>query len=168
MRHDTREASLEADTGAKTEPESQLTDEQWNLISEFFPEPRHNPKGGRPLAAARDCLEGILWILRTGARWADMPKHFPSGTTCWRRHKAWTESGLWETIHGRLLRKLDRNGKINHEESMADAMFSSAKKGANTSGKPNVAKEQKPCCLSMATGSPWVPLSRPLVATTSV
>ena len=152
MRQLTREASAEADMGTKTEPESQLTDEQWQLISDLFPEPPHNPKGGRPPATARDCLEGILWILRTGARWADMPKCFPSSSTCWRRHKAWTESGLWEKIHGRLLRKLDRNGEINHEESMADAMFSSAKKGVNTLERPSAAREQRPCCSPTAMG----------------
>lgn len=154
MSNRTREASLEADTGSKMEPELQLTDDQWNLISEFFPDPPPDPKGGRPAIPPRACLEGILWILRTGARWSDLPKRFPSSSTCWRRHKEWTESGVWDKVHGRLLRKLDRAAKINHEESMADAMFSAAKKGANTLGKQSAAKAQRRCCLSMATEFP--------------
>ena len=168
MPHRTREASLEAGTGPKMEPELQLTDEQWKLISDFFPDPPRNPKGGRPLAPARDCLEGVLWILRTGARWSDMPKRFPSGSTCWRRHKEWTESGLWERVQGRLLRKLDRQGKVEHEESIADATFSAAKKGASMLARQSAAREPKPCCLPMATGFPWAALSRQPAGTTFV
>ncbi len=155
MSHRTRAASFEAVTGAKMEPALQLSDEHWNLISEFFPAKRPSPKGGRPRATERDCLEGVLWILRTGARWCDLPKHFPSSSTCWRRHKEWTESGVWENVLGRLLRKLDYQGKIDHEESMADATFSAAKKGANTLERPSVARVPKPCCSLMATESLW-------------
>lgn len=68
--------------GYKTEPEFELTDEQWNLISDLFPDVPPRPKGGRPPAPVRACVEGILWILRSGARWKDLPKHFPSSTTC--------------------------------------------------------------------------------------
>ena len=41
--------------------------------------------GGRPPAPDRKVLEGILWILRSGARWQDLPEEFPSPSTCWRR-----------------------------------------------------------------------------------
>jgi len=114
------------------EPGSQLTDEQWNLISFLFPDEAAKPLVGRPRASNRDCVEGILWILRTGARWTDLPQCFPSSSTCWRRHRDWTESGLWDKVLGYLLRKLDRLGEIDNEESMADAMFSAAKKGVIT------------------------------------
>jgi transposase len=43
----------------------QLSDEQWALIVDLFPAPPPSPKGGRPRAQARECLEGILWVLRT-------------------------------------------------------------------------------------------------------
>ena len=168
MQHDARDASSEALAGSKTEPDFQLTDEQWNLISEFFPDPPSNRHGGRPPIPARDCLEGVLWILRTGARWSDMPSCFPSGSTCWRRHKQWTESRVWDKVHGRLLRKLDRKGKIEMEESMADATFSAAKKGVNTSARLSVAKERRPCCSPTATDFLWDARSRQRVETTSV
>lgn len=155
MPQQSRAASSEVVTGSKKEPALQLTDEHWNLISDFFPASPPDPRGGRPPVAARDCLEGILWILRTGARWSDLPKSFPSTSTCWRRHKEWTESGVWEKIQGRLLRKLDYQGKINHEESMADATFSAAKKGVNTLARQSVAKAPRPCCSSTATDSLW-------------
>lgn len=55
-------------TGARTVQVSELTDEQWHLIKDLFVE---KPTGGRPRVAPRPCLEGILWVLRSGARWTD-------------------------------------------------------------------------------------------------
>jgi transposase len=112
------------------ELDRQLTDEQWQLIESLFPAKEPSPKGGRPPAPTRDCVEGILWILRTGARWKDLPRCFPSPTTCWRRFREWTEAGIWKEAWARLLRKLDRRGEIDWSESMADGTFASAKKGA--------------------------------------
>ena len=56
-----------------------LTDEQWKLIEPLLPKPRLlRDKRGRPPAANRDCFEGILWILQTGAAWRFLPDEFPS------------------------------------------------------------------------------------------
>jgi hypothetical protein len=52
-------------TGARTVLAFELTDGQWNLIKDLFVE---RPTGGRPRIAPRPCLEGILWVLRSGAR----------------------------------------------------------------------------------------------------
>jgi transposase len=112
------------------EPESQLSDEQWLLIADLFADEPPSEKGGRPRRTSRECVEGILWVLRTGARWKDLPAHFPSPPTCWRRFRVWTEAGLWKVAWARLLRKLDRRGSIDWQEAMADGTFSSAKKGA--------------------------------------
>ncbi len=66
--------TVEPSSGSKTEPVFELTDEQWNLISDLFPEQPVGPKGGRPPVPSRPCVEGIIWILRSGARWKDLPK----------------------------------------------------------------------------------------------
>jgi len=50
---------------------------------------------GRPRANDRKVLEGILWILRSGARWQDLPEEFPSPVTCWRRLWDWEEQQVW-------------------------------------------------------------------------
>ena len=95
--------------GSRMEPDSnvpqpQLTDEQWLLISDFFPVPAPDPRGGRPRADARRCLEGILWVLRSGARWKDLPRSFPSYVTCWRRFVEWSSAGVWDQAWRRLSR----------------------------------------------------------------
>lgn len=53
-----------------------LTDAQWALVEPHLPKHKPRPKGGRPHADDRACFEGVLWILRTGARWKDLPKDY--------------------------------------------------------------------------------------------
>lgn len=142
--------AVESPEGSKTEPDVELTDEQWLLIEDLFPESSVGPQGGRPMVASRPCVEGIIWILRSGARWKDLPKRFPSASTCWRRLQEWTEAGVWEKAWGRLLRILDRQGRVHHEESMADGTFASAKKGVKSSERPNAAKGQRSWSSSTA------------------
>jgi transposase len=56
----------------------ELSDAQWGRISRELPKAAPKPKGGRPRADDRACMEGILWVLRTGARWRDMPERYPA------------------------------------------------------------------------------------------
>ncbi|MBI5760060.1 MAG: transposase [Planctomycetales bacterium] len=142
-------------TASMTDPKSQLTDEQWNLITDVFPWEPPTRAGGRPRVPSRPCLEGILWILRTGARWKDLPKHFPSPATCWRRLKAWTEAGLFQKAWARVLRRLEGRGRIDWEQALADGTFVPAKKGVCAWARPSVAKGPRSCSWSMATGRRW-------------
>ena len=82
------------------------------------------------MVSPRPCLEGILWILRTGARWKDLPRCFPSPATCWRRFRDWTKAGLFPKAWALGLRTLDGQGKIDWSEAIADGTFVKAKKGA--------------------------------------
>jgi len=120
-------------TGSRTEPKPELSDKQWFLIADLFANPDPSPEGGRPRVDPRACLEGILWVLRSGARWKDLPKRFPSPCTCWRRHFEWTERGLLEKAWQRLLLKLDHRGKLRWDEAFADGTFVPAKKGGKRS-----------------------------------
>ena len=65
----------------------ELTDEQWAILEPLIPKPRRRSDGrGRPVVHNdRSVLNGVLWVLRTGAAWADLPDRFPSGSTCFRR-----------------------------------------------------------------------------------
>ena len=117
-------------TGSRTAPKPYLTDEQWVMIADLFADPDPSPKGGRPRVPPRECLEGVLWVLHSGARWKDLPFHFPSPATCWRRLKEWSESGVFTAAWRRLLGKLDRLRGINWEEAIGDGAFCPAKRGA--------------------------------------
>jgi transposase len=73
-----------------------LTDQQWGMIGRFLPERPHRRDGrGRPWRENRPVLNGILWILRTGAPWADLPTCYPSHQTCF--------NNLGKIIASRLL-----------------------------------------------------------------
>lgn len=118
----------------------ELTDPQWEKIRPLLPEPKRSPLGGRRAADNRACLEGILWLLRSGARWKDLPGDFPSSSTCWRRLRDWEEADLWLNIWRKFLGELDAAGLLDWEEAFADGSFASAKKGARASAKPNAAR----------------------------
>lgn len=111
----------------------QLSDEQWAVVRDLFKPPKRSPKGGRPRADARACLEGVLWVLRSGARWKDLPPWFPSYPTCWRRFVEWTTDGTLDKVHRRLVRLLDKAGEIDWDEGFADGTFAPAKKGGMAS-----------------------------------
>jgi transposase len=152
--------ALLAQAGSRMEPQSELTDEQWLLIKDLFPEPAPSANGGRPRAPTRPCVEGILWILRSGARWKDLPTHFPSPSTCWRRFDAWTQAGIWQRAWSRLLRRLDSRGQVDTDDTIADGTFASAKKGANASARPNAAKAPRSWCIATETAFRWASISR--------
>ena len=117
-----------------------LTHEQWKKIEKFLPKPKPSKKGGRPWADNRKAFEGILWILRTGAPWADLPKRYPSPSTCWRRLKLWEEQDLWLKAWRAFLSELDENGQLDWSEAFVDGSFAPAKKGANASVRPRGAR----------------------------
>lgn len=119
-------------TGSRTAPKPYLTDEQWLIIADLFPYQRTTARGGRPPVPPRECLEGILWVLTTGARWQDLPERYPSPSTCWRRLNEWTSSGMFLEAWKRLLGKLDRLKKMNWEEMIGDGTFCPGKKGGPT------------------------------------
>lgn len=117
-----------------------LTDEQWARIAPHLPKHPPSPKGGRPREDDRECLEGILWLLRTGSPWQQIPLDLPSGSTCWRRLQEWAGEGVLADIHAILIEELDDLGKLDLEELLADATFIRAKKGATRWEKPRLAR----------------------------
>ena len=63
-------------------------------------------------SSAESSLEGILYVLRTGCRWNDLPQEYGSGVTCWRRLTQWENEGCWERIWKTLLAMLDAQGRL--------------------------------------------------------
>lgn len=108
---------------------SQLTDRQWLIVEDLFPWVPPTRAGGRPKVPPRACLEGILWVLRSGARWKDLPDRFPSYATCWRRLNEWAKSGLFIEAWARLVQMSDDLKQLDWEHLIADGTFVRAKKG---------------------------------------
>src|ERR1700746_3096605 len=117
-----------------------LTDAQWEKIRPLLPKRRKRPHGGRPPADDRKVLEGILWMLRSGARWCDLPVEFPSPSTCWRRLRDWEEQEVWLEIWRTFLSELNERQQLKWSESFLDGSFAPAKKGATASEKPSGAR----------------------------
>jgi transposase len=117
-----------------------LSDKQWAKLEPLLP--KHS-SAGRPWKDNRAVLEGILWILKTGARWRDLPSDFGvSPATCWRRLHLWEEHDVWLKVWRRFLAELDEHGQLDWSESFIDGSFAPAKKGAPASAKPSAARAQ--------------------------
>jgi len=115
-----------------------LTNEQWAVVAPHLPKPRQRADGkGRPRHDDRAVLNGILWVLRTGAPWKDLPDRYPSSSTCHLRFQEWNEQGVWPTVLSALSEHLDLT------EASIDATFASAKKGEPMLAKPNGARERR-------------------------
>jgi len=76
-----------------------LTDEQWKLIAELFGPPK---RMGRPPRDRRKIMDGILWILRTGSPWRDLPEALGPWQTAWDLFNRWNQDGTLEKILERL------------------------------------------------------------------
>ena len=108
----------------------ELTDEQWLIVEPVLRGARRADNRGRPWHDTRAVLNGVLWVLGTGAQWRELPEKYPPFQTCHRRFQQWVRSGKLEEALRLLARRLFEQGKLNLEEAFVDATFASAKKGA--------------------------------------
>jgi transposase len=107
---DSRISSAEGGWMARSGP--LLTEAQRKKIAPLLPKPPKQRKGGPPWMENRSELEGILWILRSGARWQDLPEKFPHPSTCWRRLRDWEERGVLVEHLGAFLSELNQRQKL--------------------------------------------------------
>ena len=108
----------------------ELTDAQWELLKSLVEPKTPAKRRGRPWKQTRPVLEGVLWILRTGAQWSEMPGKFPPYQTCHRRFQAWVRGGVLVQLLRALAEDLLARGQLDLGETFIDASFSGAKKGA--------------------------------------
>lgn len=119
-----------------------LTDEQWAVLAPLIPVPVRRADGrGRPIAHDdRTVMDGVLWILRTGAAWADLPDEFPSYATCFRRFSGWVKDGTLRRLLEALAQDLEARGDIDLSECFIDGTFVVAKKGGQKWERPSGAR----------------------------
>ena len=119
----------------------ELNEKQWSIIKPLIPKPSRRLDGkGRPRRDDREVLNGILWILRSGARWQDLPERFPPYQTCHRRFQHWVRSGVLRGVLEALAEDLRSRGKLDLRECFVDATFVAAKKGALPWARPSGAR----------------------------
>ncbi len=129
----------------------ELTDEQWAVVEPILPKPVKRADGkGRPRVGNRAILNGILWVMRTGAPWHDMPNRYPPYQTCHRRFQEWVEAGTFETILRKLVQDVKERGGLDLTECFIDGTFVMAKKGAQGWEKPSEARVQNSWQWQMA------------------
>ena len=114
---------------------TELTDEQWHRLKPLLP-PRRQGRG-RPRADDRRTLNGILYVLRTGCRWEDVPREYGCPATCWRRLRDWEADGTWDRVWRSLLALLDEQAQLEWARAFLDGSFVPAKKGALALGRPS-------------------------------
>jgi len=113
-----------------------LTDEQWNLIDDLFAPPKRT---GRPPRNRRTMMDGILWTLRTGSPWRDLPRAFGPWQTVWRLFDQWNDDGTLIAILNRL------RGQVQIDEQLwcVDGTVVRAARCAAGGGKKGMRRNPK-------------------------
>lgn len=115
-----------------------VPDELWDRIAPLLPvRPTrwHRHPGRRPVPD-RAALAGIVYVLRKGVAWRDVPREVVgcSGVTAWRRLRDWTEAGVWPRLHAALLTELRRAVLLDLDDCAVDGSHVRALKGGNHVG----------------------------------
>lgn len=114
-----------------------LPDELWSEIQQVFPEYEPSPKGGRPPKDTRQVLTAVLFVLKTGIGWKDLPTEAfgVSYKTCNRRMAEWTAQGIWQRIHLLFLAKLRGADGLDWSRVLVDTSFVKAPLGGENAGR---------------------------------
>src|SRR5215207_9876675 len=117
-----------------------VPDELWAKVASLFPppKPRRDIYPGRKPLDRRKVLTGILFVLRTGIRWNDLPSElgWGSGSRCRRYLKKWHRAGVWNRLYALLLVELDDAAKIDWSRGAVDSSSVRALGGGTGTG-PN-------------------------------
>ena len=110
-----------------------LTDEQWKRIEELLPS--REGLRGRPWNDHRSTIDGILWVLMTGAPWRDLPEEFGSWKSAYDRFNRWSKDGTWDLLVDAVLGELLRAGVIDRDLWCIDGSSVRASSAAAGGGK---------------------------------
>lgn len=110
----------------------ELTDTQWRAIAHLFPVGR---KRGGQWKDHRTILNGLLWLLRTGAPWRDLPERLGPWQTVYDRFTRYRRDGTWDKLIELLQIRLDRRGKIDWDLWCIDGTSIRASRAAAGGGK---------------------------------
>jgi transposase len=114
----------------------ELTDEQWELLKGLFP----RQKRGGKWKDHRTVLNGMLWVLRSGAPWRDMPERYGKWKTVHSRLGRWRGDGTFDRVLKALQIRLDKQGKIDWDLWLVDGSSIRASRVAAGARKKGAAK----------------------------
>jgi transposase len=124
-----------------------IPDGLWEILQPLLPpgKPRRPRYPGRKPIDDRKAFTGILFVLKTGIPWEDLPLELGcgSGMSCWRRLHAWHQAGIWFRLHQLLLDRLDAADQIDWRWAAVDSSFARAFGGVEGSG-PNPTDRGRP------------------------
>lgn len=145
-----------------------LPDELWEIAAPLLPPEPPKPKGGRPRIPDRQCLTGILFVLRSGIAWELLPQEMGcgSGMTCWRRLRDWTEADVWPRLQEALLTRLRERDLLDWDRAAMDAALTPAKK-ARTAKRAVAAPRDAVGMLPGRDGSATHGVGRPVASPTA-
>jgi transposase len=122
-----------------------LPDELWAEIEPLLPPPPPRPRGGRRRKDYRKVLTGIIFVLKTGIPWEDLPQEMGCGCgmTCWRRLEEWQKAGVWDKVVQVLLGRLRGQDRIDFSRFIVDSAHVRAHGGGEKTGPSPVDRGRK-------------------------
>ena len=139
-----------------------VSDELWALVEPLLPAHSPRPKGGRPPIPDRACFTGIVFVLKTGIQWEDLPQEMGcgSGMTCWRRLRDWQRAGVFDRLQELILARLEGAGCLDWSRAVVDASLVRAKGVKKGGSRPAPTRRTAPAPRRSATSSPTGRASR--------
>jgi transposase len=120
--------------------EKLVPDALWERVEPLLPArpPRRRRYPGRKALDDRAALAGIVFVLKTGIAWNQLPREVVgiSGVTCWRRLRDWTEAGVWPALHELLLAELRAAGQLGLDHCAVDGSHVRALEGGTAPARP--------------------------------
>jgi transposase len=134
-----------------------VSDELWAIVEPLLPKPGPKKKDGRPRIPDRACLTGIVFVMKTGIQWEDLPQEMGCGCgmTCWRRLRDWQEAGVWEELHRTLLTRLGEADRIDWSRASIDSSTVPAKGLKKGGRRPRRSAPTRPIAANLVPSTIW-------------
>ncbi len=127
----------------------------WQRVEPLLPGEGPKPKGGRPRASARQCMDGIFYVLRTGCQWKALPRCFGAASTVHDRFQEWRAAGVFQRLWQKGLVEYDTQHGLDWEWQAMDGAMTKAPLGGKRNRSQSYGPGQKRDQTELADGGPW-------------
>ncbi len=112
----------------------ELTDEAWKQVAPLLPK---NGRRGKQWKDHRRVIDGILWKIRTGAPWRDLPERYGPWQTCYDRFARWRRDGTWDRLLTHAQTSSDAAGEVDWKVSVDSTVVRAHQHAAGARRKPS-------------------------------